>query len=208
MPQLYTDWGHDEESREPVKRISMYVFSIVLTFAVTAMLARVAAHHFHFVGSAVHNPTDAAFRDGLFQGRLDADRGRKQHLASGRWNLDADRRSFVSGYLQAYRDTSGREASEQPGVWQLAEQRGYRDGITDGLQQLRKSKRFEPNTTPNYKRADRGDAGRSGGLNRYKHVYREAYCTGYQVGYYGEPERIGTAEFSRASDLEEADPDP
>ena len=82
MPQLYMDWRHDEESREPVKRISMYVFSIVLTFAVTAMLARVAGHHFHFVGSAVRNPTGAALRDGLFQGRLDADRGRKQHPES------------------------------------------------------------------------------------------------------------------------------
>jgi len=122
----------------------MYVFTIVLTFALTAMLARVAAHHSHFVGSTVRNPTDAASRDGLFQGRLDAERGRKQHLASGRWNLDADRRLFVSGYLQAYRDMSGRGASERPGVWQLAEQRGYRDGITDGLQQLRESKRFSP----------------------------------------------------------------
>jgi len=181
----------------------MYVFTIVLTFALTAMLARVAAHHSHFVGSTVRNPTDAASRDGLFQGRLDAERGRKQHLASGRWNLDADRRLFVSGYLQAYRDMFGRGASERPGVWQLAEQRGYRDGITDGLQQLRESKRFEPNTTPNYKRADRGYSDSSGGLNQYKQVYREAYCTGYQAGYYGEPERIETARsFSRASDLE------
>jgi hypothetical protein len=78
----------------------MYVFTIVLTFALTAMLARVAAHHSHFVGSTVRNPTDAASRDGLSQGRLDAERGRKQHLASGRWNLDADRRLFVSGYCK------------------------------------------------------------------------------------------------------------
>jgi hypothetical protein len=179
----------------------MYVFTIVLTFALTAMLARVAAHHSHFVGSAVHNPADAAFRDGLFLGRLDAERGRRQHLASSRWSLDADRRLFVSGYLQAYRDTSGPGA---PGAWQLGEQRGYRDGITDGLQQLRESKRFEPNTTRNYKRADRSYSDISGGLNQYKLVYREAYCTGYQVAYYGEPERIETAvrSFSRMSDLE------
>jgi hypothetical protein len=104
----------------------MYVFTIVLTFALTAMLATVAAHHSHFVGSAVHNPTNAGFRDGLFLGRLDAEGGRKQHLASRRWNLDADRRWFVAGCLHAYRDSSGRGTSERHGVWQLAEQRGYR----------------------------------------------------------------------------------
>jgi hypothetical protein len=174
-----------------VKRISMYVFTIVLTFAVTAMLARVAAHHSDFVGNAVHYPSDAAFRDGLFQGRLDAEHGRKQHLASGRWNLDSDRRLFVAGYLQAYRETSGRGASEQLGVWQLTEQKGYRDGITDGLQQLHESKRFAPNTTPNYKGVDWGHLDSSGGLSQYKQVYREAYCNGYQVGYYGEPDRTG-----------------
>jgi hypothetical protein len=176
----------------------MYVFTIVLTFAVTATLARVAAHHSDFVGNAVHYPSDAAFRDGLFQGRLDAEHGRKQHLASGRWNLDADRRLFVAGYLQGYRDTSGRGASEQPEVSQLTEQKGYRDGVTDGLQQLRESKRFAPNTTPNYKGVDRGYLDSSGGLSQYKQVYREAYCNGYQVGYYGEPDRIATAELAIA----------
>ena len=98
-----------------MKRISMYVFTIVLTFALTAMLARVAAHHSHFVGSTVRNPTDAASRDGLFQGRLDAERGRKQHLASGRWNLDADRRLFVSGYLQEGRGFRWRRVNAHDG---------------------------------------------------------------------------------------------
>jgi hypothetical protein len=185
-----------------MKRISIYVFTIVLACAVTAMFARVAAHHSLAAGSAVHNPVDAAFRDGLFQGRLDAQRGRKQHLASGRWNRDADRRLFVSGYLQAYRDTSRQGSSEQPAVWRPAEQRGYRDGMTDGLQQLRQSKHFDPDTTPNYKNAGRGYSDSSDGLNQYRRVYREAYCTGYQVGYYGQPESLETAEFIRAGELE------
>src|SRR5712692_9443265 len=182
--------GHDEERTEPVKRISMYVFTIVLTFALTAMLARVAAHHSHFVGRTVRNPTDAASRDGLFQGRLDAERGRKQHLASGRWNTDADRRSFVSAYLQAYRELGGRAVSEGLGSWQLAEQIGYHDGIADGLQQRQGPKPFQANATENYRRADRGYSESSVDLNQYKRAYREAYGNGYQQGYYGEPERI------------------
>src|SRR5438034_11095479 len=92
--------------RGRVKRLSIYVFTIVLTCAVAVVLARVAAHHSHFVGSpvAVNNPADAAFRHGLFQGRLDAERSRRQYMSIGRWSVDADRPSFVSGSLQAYRE--------------------------------------------------------------------------------------------------------
>ena len=147
-------------------------------------------HQPHFVGNAVNNPTDAAFRDGLFQGRLDAERGRRQHLAIGRWNVDADRRSFVSGYLHAYREMYARVASEPPRAWQLAEQRGFRDGIADGFQQGRESKRSQPAATESYKRANRGYSDSGGDLNQYKRLYREAYCTGYHQGYYGELEKI------------------
>jgi len=173
-----------------VKRLSIYVFTIVLTCAAAAVLARVTPHQPHFVGNAVNNPTDAAFRDGLFQGRLDAERGRRQHLAIGRWNVDADRRLFVSGYLHAYREMYARVASEPPRAWQLAEQRGFRDGIADGFQQGRESKRSQPAATESYKRGDGGYSVSAGDLNQYKRLYREAYCTGCHQGYYGEPEKI------------------
>ena len=185
-----------------MKRLSIYVFTIVLTCAVTAVLARVAAHQHHFIRSAVNNPADAAFRDGLFQGRLDAERSRRQHLSIGRWNVDADRRSFAAGYLQAYREMYARAASEPPRAWQPAERRGFRDGMADGLQQGKESKRSQPAATENYKRADRGYSDSDGGLNQYKGVYREAYCTGYQEGYYGEPDKIETAKFSPVSEPE------
>ena len=183
-----------------VKRLSMYVFTILIC-AATVMFGTVAAHHSHFIHSNVNSPGDAAFRDGLFQGRLDAEQGRKQHLSTGRWNGDADRRSFVSGYLQAYREMSGGVASEEePRVWQLIEERGFRDGMKDGLQQRRNSKRSQPNATENYRRADQGYSNSSGDLNQYRRLYREAYCTGYQQGYYGEPQQTETARFSRVSD--------
>ncbi len=185
-----------------MKRLSIYVFTIVLTCAVAAVLARGAAHQSQFAGSAVNNPADAAFRDGLFQGRLDAERSRRQHLSIGRWNVDAERRSFVSGYLQAYREMYARAASEPPRAWQPAEQRGFRDGMADGLQQGRESKRSQPAATENYKRANRGYSDSGGDLNQYKRLYREAYGTGYQQGYYGEPEKIETAKFSPVGEPE------
>lgn len=173
-----------------MKRLSIYVFTIVLMCAAAAVLARVAAHQPHFAGNAVNNPTDAAFRDGLFQGRLDVERGRRQHLAIGRWNVDADRRLFVSGYLQAHREMYAQAASEPPLAWQPAEQRGFRDGIADGIVQGRESRRSQPAATERYKRADGGYSDSAGDLNQYKRLYREAYSTGYQQGYYGEAEKI------------------
>ncbi len=50
--------------------------------------------------------TDAAFRDGLYLGQLDAKQGSGQHIASGRWSTDKKRASFVDGYNQAYNAVS------------------------------------------------------------------------------------------------------
>jgi hypothetical protein len=93
-------------------------------------------------------------------------------------------------------------AGDEPPVWQLAEQRGYRDGITDGLKQRHGSNRFQASVSENYTRADRGYSERIGDLSRYKQLYREAYCTGYQQGYYGEAEKISSAKFAQLSEPE------
>jgi hypothetical protein len=163
------------------------------------MLMLVAAA-VHYSRSDFGGPTDAAFRDGLFLGRQDAEHGRKPHLSTGRWSADADRRLFVSAYLQAYGEMFGASGNE-PRTWQLAEQRGYRDGITDGLKQRRGSKRFKASASENYAIADRGYSERMGEVSRYKQLYREAYCTGYQQGYYGEEEKIESAKFAQVSQL-------
>lgn len=182
-----------------MKRLSMYVFTIIVACTAIGMLATVALHRSLVAAGNVTNDTDAAFRDGLFLGRLDAEQDRKPHLMSGRWNTDADRRLFVAAYLQAYREMRGDAAPEQLGSSQPAAQKGYRDGLTDGLQQRYESRSFQPAATGNYRRADRGYSNSSGNLNQYKEAYREAYCNGYQQGYYGETAKIETVEFSRAS---------
>ena len=66
-----------------------------------------------FVGSGLVKPerpsqmdmakaNDGAYRDGLFVGRAHANSGIKQHIASGRWTSEADRRSFTEGYRRGY----------------------------------------------------------------------------------------------------------
>jgi len=46
----------------------------------------------------------AAFRDGLYLGKLDYQRGSARHVAIGRWSDAGDRASFAKGYDQAYQD--------------------------------------------------------------------------------------------------------
>lgn len=156
----------------------------------------------YVVTGNVNNQTNAAFRDGWFLARLDAVHGRNPHLTSGRWSTNEDRRLFVSGYLQAYREIRGDAGTEQLGSSQPAAQRGYRDGVSDGLQGRNESKSFLPNTTENYRKADRGYSASRGNLNEYKQAYREAYCNGYQLAYYAEAAQIETANVLRRSEPE------
>jgi hypothetical protein len=46
--------------------------------------------------------TEAAFRDGLYEGRLDAEQCRPVHVTSGRWSRQEDRALFSDGYQLAY----------------------------------------------------------------------------------------------------------
>ena len=47
--------------------------------------------------------TDAAYRDGIFWGVLDARQGRKLQPSLARWNIEKDRASFKTGYEKGYR---------------------------------------------------------------------------------------------------------
>lgn len=46
--------------------------------------------------------TDAAYRDGLFLGRFDAETGRSHRVCLGRWSTPPDRASFAGGYEEGY----------------------------------------------------------------------------------------------------------
>jgi len=186
----------DEDWSETMKRPSTHVFILGVSCVLALMLVGAAVDYSR---SDVAGPTDASFRDGLFLGRQDAEQGRKPHLSTGRWSADADRRLFVSGYLQAYGEMYGATGSEPQG-WELAEPRGHRDGITDGLKQRQGSKRLQASASENYARADRGYSEHMGNVSRYNQLYRKAYCTGYQQGYYGEEEKIESAKFAQLSE--------
>jgi hypothetical protein len=46
--------------------------------------------------------TDGAFRDGLFLGKLAAERGAEPHIPVGRWATAEERASFTTGYQRGY----------------------------------------------------------------------------------------------------------
>jgi hypothetical protein len=52
--------------------------------------------------TTVDHHTDAAYRDGLFLGQLDAKQRRGVHVCVGRWSAASDRNSFAAGYETGY----------------------------------------------------------------------------------------------------------
>ena len=53
----------------------------------------------------------AAFRDGLYLGRLAAKQGGPIRVATGRWATDGDRTLFAEGYQQGYHDVLASRAA-------------------------------------------------------------------------------------------------
>ena len=123
--------------------------------------------------TALHSE-DAAYRDGMFHGRLQAQRGQSPRLNTGRWSRDSDRQSFVAGYQQGYTHERGQAITVSHGVEQL----GYREGLEHGAQDRRSGRVFR--LSPDYAKAgsraeDRGN-------------YTQGYASGYQLAYYGTQE--------------------
>ena len=116
---------------------------------------------------------DAAFSDGVFLATLDFQRGRRPHLASGRWSTDQDRASFIAGYEQTYRELAD-SRSAKPAAPTANELASYGDGKLDGTRDRNAAQPFQMNKTENYRTADQ--------------YYRAAYSNGYQEGYYARTE--------------------
>jgi hypothetical protein len=125
------------------------------------------------VRTAVH-AGDVAFRDGMFHGRLQAQRGETPHLTAGRWSRDSDRQLFVAGYQEGYMQERGQAITVSPG----AEQLGYREGLEEGTQDRRSGRAFR--LSP--------DAAKAGPRVQDRQNYAQGYASGYQLSYYGTQE--------------------
>jgi hypothetical protein len=83
-------------------RISTFATAIALCLGTTAVLNN---------SKSITKPTtnveaifamDGAFRDGLYLGKLTADRRQPFHPGIGRWSSEQDRAMFTAGYRRGY----------------------------------------------------------------------------------------------------------
>jgi hypothetical protein len=179
-----------------MKKVLLSMFAIALTLGIAAtLLTEAATQGTNSAAGQVIGATDAAFRDGLYVGKLDAVQGNRPHLSSGRWSADTDRRSYVAGYQKGYNQVlqSGKAKISGP---QAAELTGYRDGLADGSNDRRSAKPFQLSKTDNYRTALRGLEAEADRENS-RHAYRQAYANGYQEAYYGHATR-DASELSRS----------
>jgi hypothetical protein len=165
-----------------IKRVFWFVVALGLSFASGL-----------FVGGSSHpsapaeNPalaSNAAYRDGLYQAKLDAREGRKPHFAVGRWSTEAARTSYIAGYQDGYRRSSDAptDAVNASSIAQLAAM-GFRDGMLDGTRHRMSAQPFQPDQTPHYREAGVSSVV-TANPEMFRNFYREAYVHGYQQAYY------------------------
>jgi len=82
-----------------MKRVFAIVLGLVICAGASTMITSVRSNRW---STAINQATDAAYRDGLFLGQFDANRGRTRHVCVGRWSTASDRNSFIAGYEAGY----------------------------------------------------------------------------------------------------------
>ncbi len=92
--------------------IAIALTAAVMVAGAGAIARGVSANTLKSTGLATKHPTNAAYRDGLYLGKLDAKANLPAHLASGRWSRDLDRASFNAGYGAGYMQGSGNPVAE------------------------------------------------------------------------------------------------
>ena len=70
----------------------------------------------------------AAYRDGLYLGKMAAERGDAAHVATARWANDSDRAQFTAGYEQAFGGAVAGESAQSDATPVAA----FRDGLYMG----------------------------------------------------------------------------
>ena len=81
-----------------MKTISLFALALTLGMGTASMLNTDNQNS----NQAVVQNADAAFRDGLYLGKLAAQAGAEPHVARGRWATPGDRVLFSAGYQEGY----------------------------------------------------------------------------------------------------------
>jgi hypothetical protein len=153
------------------------------------------------------NDDRQAFREGVQQGRWDAQHGRRANADSNnRWREGDDRRAYRDGYMRGFNEAAGSGYNggyrdrDRDGDWDRgrggwnngfgmnrARDFGYQDGFRDGQNDRATGHSYRPTHDNNFKHGDRGYEPNMGNRDYYKNAYRQAYQDGYQRGYNNGP---------------------
>lgn len=183
-----------------MKRLSLYVFATALVLGLAAsVFTGAVTGRLQSASAQLDRATNAAFRDGLYVGKLDAVQGKRPHLGSGRWANEADRRNYIDGYQRGFNEVA--RSAGPDNQLHLAEMAGYRDGVLDGTADRNAGKRFQLSKNDNYRTATRGVAEREPEKERSRRAYRQGYANGYQQAYYGKKSLDGRSAGDLSSSL-------
>jgi len=174
-----------------MNRRAIILMALSVSFAAGLLVGK-SNHKPRLAAISASQTANAAFRDGLYQAKLDVEEGRKPRPAIGRWSNEEARVLFIAGYQRGYREYA--EAAlgglNGPSVAELAAT-GYRDGMVDGSWHRTASQPFQADQTTNYRTAGMAYLEASTDREEYKRFYREGYVNGYQQAYYAKTEAPG-----------------
>ena len=86
-----------------MKRVVGYLLAVIFGFGIGVVFtSEVAASSIQPLTMPIQQGTDAAYRDGYYMGKRDAEEGRANHVAAGRWSSDTDRAHYAAGYDDGY----------------------------------------------------------------------------------------------------------
>ncbi len=85
-----------------MSKLSAYILAFAACLGTTAMLASSNGHLTSGPTEEAQFASDGAFRDGLYLGKLAAERGQELRPAIGRWSTELDRSMFTAGYHRGY----------------------------------------------------------------------------------------------------------
>jgi hypothetical protein len=86
-----------------MKRVLGYVLVLIFGFGAGAVFTSdVSAQAFEPAAAPTKPGTNAAYRDGYYLGKRDAEQGRANHVAVGRWSSTQDRTQYQAGYDAGY----------------------------------------------------------------------------------------------------------
>jgi len=88
------------------------VLSAVAMFVMTAAAVTLHNGRMQAFTSTPELATNAAYRDGLYLGRLEAEHGSQPQPAAARWARAEDRASFTAGYEQSYNAVAASRTTE------------------------------------------------------------------------------------------------